>query len=536
MNPATTVSGWAFGSATPVPLSAAPPALLPRRQVPLIGNTFLPHQQIRPRELFPSGPSGVRLNSAQRLHAVMDPNAPAPPVHMIPAQQPAPAAAPPPAAAAAAPPPPVEHDEAIAMALQSRIAYLENIVQAQAAQSQSQYQAAQAAQAQAFAAAAAQGGGSGANLSHFLVPASLSGPSSGSLGTSPLRPDPPPSLIRGVAPKLPVPESIKEGTIKKYQGDPDALTIMLERIFDYICRTGLQYPLDIQAFVTDLALSKWIRSYLEKAMSAAATANAPFDQNAFTSALVAFVTGEVRPRSVIALHELMEGRITQGSQSAAQYSEHFYTRSRLLSHIPPAVLCHHYIAGLRPDLRKLCCVDREGKDWTSLHTLVAFTIVEERRLTMTSDLAHSHHDDTSRKRSQFWRKQADDFTPVGKRSRLAAAMEIDHPPPPPPSTYAAAVAQQRASQNGGRPSRGSPPSRSGPSAAAPAPNSSGAGPSRSGPPEACPCYKLNNKNRKLEKWEQECLTAYGLCWYCKASTEHSAKDCPYKNRRQEGPQ
>ena len=541
-----TISGWAFGRHDPVPLASASPALLPRRQIPLIGTSYNPSHPslaMRPRELFPV--SGIRLTSASRHFAVADPNAPPGPPHMIPA-----ATAPAPPAAVEpvetfTPPDAPGFDPSILAALQARIEFLEaqqahEKAQMQALQSHTQAQL-QSAQAQAFAASAAAGTSRDPALPHFLHPSLLSGPGSSSLGVTPSCPDPqlPPVGSRGAAPKLPVPESIKDSTIKKFRSDPEALNLCIERIFEYIMRTGLRYPHDIQSFIQDLDLLKWVRSYFE-------ANGAAFDQNAFIAALVTFITGEVRPRSVIALQEIMGHQVTQGTQSAAQYSEQFYSRSRLLSHIPPVVLCHHFVSGLRPDLRKLCCVDREGRDWTSLHTLVAFTIVEERRLTMISsppsDPDSSHH------RKRGWRGQADEWIPANKRAKLAAVqaspastdMEIETPKAAPPASYAAAVARREASQSGrpsGRPSSNgaSPSGRPSSSGAGPS-SSAGAGPSRLGPPEACPCYKLNNKGRPLAQWEQQCLSAYGLCWYCKASTEHSAKECPLKKKKSEGPQ
>jgi hypothetical protein len=61
----------------------------------------------------------------------------------------------------------------------------------------------------------------------------------------------------------------------------------------------------------------------------------------------------VRPRSAIALEEIMDHLITQGTDSAAQYAENFMQRARILSHISPVVLCHHFVHGLQPVLKQL---------------------------------------------------------------------------------------------------------------------------------------------------------------------------------------
>ena len=536
--PAPTLSGWAFGSATPISLPYATPARLPRPQVPL-GTVLSAPRSLLPRRLFPFGMtpygSSILLNSGPRLHAVADPNAPAPviphveelPQQITPAAADPPAvdvimteALPPVAAAAPAPAPAATAAVPFVPSIDALVHNNENLVARNDALMQ---------QLQTLLQYAASGGSSGPDgRSNFLVPSALSGvagylgstpsPSHTStrvLGTQPPRPS-------GHAAKLPLPQSVTN--ISKFKDDPEALTLVLEQIFEHILRAGLQWPSDVRLFVTDLALSKWIKSYLEQAQTAFSSGQ-PFDQNEFISALVVFVTGEVRPRSVIALQEIMGHQITQGSDSAAQYSERFYQRSRLLSHIPPVVLCHHFIHGLRADLQKICCVDREGMDWSSLHALVQFTLVEERRLTLVSDSAPS--DSAGSHHRKRW-PQNNNWAQVNKKPKLAIA---DGAGPPDvqdeQAPYAAAL-----QKSSGRPSsnRAVQPS-SGDGAG---PSGSGAGPSRLGPPSACPCFKLNNKGRPLAKWEQECLNAYGLCWYCKESSAHIAKNCPLKeaNKKQ----
>ena len=309
-------------------------------------------------------------------------------------------------------------------------------------------------------------------------------------------------------------------SLQKFRNDPEGLQLTIEGFFEYILRAGppLAWPHDVKLFITDVEVKKWVHSYMEAAALVVAKGGT-FDQNEFISALVAFVTGEVRPRSVIALEQLMNHEITQGSDSAAKYAEQFYQRARLLPHISAVVLCHHFVVGLSPELRRLCCVDRSGNDWTSLQSLVQFTLVEERRLNLVSP---------PRKRVTF--QDNDSYAArVSKKARCAAisaptAMDTDTPPASAeiennkPSF--AAVVQKKADGN-----RRPRPSGNGDGAS----TSSGVGrPTLLTPPSACPCFKLNNKGRPLQKWEQECLTAYGLCWFCKASTDHTAKNCPLK--------
>ena len=329
-------------------------------------------------------------------------------------------------------------------------------------------------------------------------------------------------VIRAVsghpAVKLPLPDSIS--SLKHLVNDPAKLTHMLKRIFAYLVRTpGAQWPMDLLSFISESSSAQWVESYLEHAQKIQS-----FDQDVFIAKFVAFVTGEVRPRSAIALEELMGHLITQGTDSAAQYAESFMQRARILTHINPVILCHHFVNGLNPDLKMLCCVDREGQDWVALSPLIAFTIVEERRLSLVS---RSHpvpsFDSAHFKSKKRWRSQGEksDWSPAPgfKKARLAAvvpsAMEVDRAP----SGYANAV---KARSEAG-PSK--PPSSSD---GRPGPSSAAGPPVRLGPPQDCPCFKLNNKGRPLASWEQACLTAYGLCWYCKESTEHTAKNCPLK--------
>ena len=183
---------------------------------------------------------------------------------------------------------------------------------------------------------------------------------------------------------------------------------------------------------------------------------------------MAFVTGEVRPRSAIALEEIMDHLITQGTKSAAQYAENFMQRARILSHISPVVLCHHFVHGLQPILKQLCCVDREGCDWTSLHTLIAFTLVEDRRLTLCSTYTLDDGDDPRHPH-------------LVKKARLAHVTDSLE---------------------------------------------SYEGLSGLGPPSSCPCFELQHQGRSLTEWERDCLSAYDLCFYCESSTSHVARFCP----------
>ena len=42
------------------------------------------------------------------------------------------------------------------------------------------------------------------------------------------------------------------------------------------------------------------------------------------------VNSDVRPLNVVALHDLIEGKVTQGMSPVAKYNEHFHQKARLL--------------------------------------------------------------------------------------------------------------------------------------------------------------------------------------------------------------
>ena len=184
--------------------------------------------------------------------------------------------------------------------------------------------------------------------------------------------------------KLPVPQVLLN--IKPYVDDPESLIIKLKELFAYIKRYNLLYPSDIQSFIGDPACKKWVISALEEyhTLFSQSLGQLVFDQAVFIQNLVAFVTGEVRPRHVIALEELMSHDIVQGSDLVTKYAERFHQRTRILTSIPQSVFCRLYLTGLQPDLKILCCVDREGKEWHTLSDLVQYSFIEERRLKLRS--------------------------------------------------------------------------------------------------------------------------------------------------------
>ena len=184
--------------------------------------------------------------------------------------------------------------------------------------------------------------------------------------------------------KLPVPRHITD--LKLYVNDPEALNMDLVCLFNYILRSHLQYPYDIQLFIDESTCRKWTQSTLDEFshLHTQSGGTMVFDQSSFIQNFVAFVTGEVRPRDVIALEELMGHEVVQGSDPATKYAERFHQRSRILPSVTQSVFCHLYLSGLQSELKLLCCVDREGREWQTLNDLVQFSFVEERRLKLRS--------------------------------------------------------------------------------------------------------------------------------------------------------
>lgn len=95
--------------------------------------------------------------------------------------------------------------------------------------------------------------------------------------------------------------------------------------------------------------------------------------------------GQVRPERMVALERLISGDIKQGSGSVAEYYAKFEAVRRLLPDESPASMCKHFVRGLSYDMQLLCCLDRNGHEWTDVKALADFAMGEERRL----NLAHA---------------------------------------------------------------------------------------------------------------------------------------------------
>jgi hypothetical protein len=216
---------------------------------------------------------------------------------------------------------------------------------------------------------------------------------------------------------------ISTADLKRLVNNRGLLSWKLEQIRTFLLAMGSTFPMGLLDFFEDISAVEWIQAYLES------PANQPFELVPFTTALMQMFGAEVRPRAVVALEDLMTGRVLQGSDSVARYSERFNQRARVLVHESQASLCKHYVAGLHPALRRLCVLDRDGKEWESVHALQQFALVEELRLTYTPVLPtyaappvrpHSHPS-ASRSAPPVVRPSQWRPSPDNKRPRAASA-------------------------------------------------------------------------------------------------------------------
>ena len=126
----------------------------------------------------------------------------------------------------------------------------------------------------------------------------------------------------------------------------------------------------------------WIYEYVE-----GAGRDKPLSE--MTKAFMQTWAGQVRPAKVIALERLISGDIRQGKGSVAQYAESFEAVVRLLPEESIVSLCKHFVNGLSDEMKVLCCLDREGREWTELRPLIEFALGEERRLHLARRLVEN---------------------------------------------------------------------------------------------------------------------------------------------------
>jgi hypothetical protein len=184
--------------------------------------------------------------------------------------------------------------------------------------------------------------------------------------------------------KVPVVQPITKNWLKENVGNANNIRIQLKLILGQVALLPqMDKELAIANFVTDSEARNFVSTFFAQLKSG----EKQFEEDAFITAFLQSVNSDVRPLSVIALHDILGGKVTQGASSVAKYNESFYQRARLLPNETQESLCLHYLSGLKPELGTLCCLDRDNKRWTSLHDLVTFTLAEEERLNLTKSFA-----------------------------------------------------------------------------------------------------------------------------------------------------
>jgi len=143
------------------------------------------------------------------------------------------------------------------------------------------------------------------------------------------------------------------------------------------------FPGDLSAYFSGKPLV-WVQQVINSAEISGLR-----DSELFASLLVRRFSGEIRDEQVVALDQLVKHDIVQGPDSVSVYSQRFLDVSRLCPSESQVSLCKHYIQGLKPVLRGLCCVNRDGDEWTSLSALIKFSANEERRQTLVNPKSSS---------------------------------------------------------------------------------------------------------------------------------------------------
>lgn len=310
--------------------------------------------------------------------------------------------------------------------------------------------------------------------------------------------------------KAPMPDSITSSLLSEAVQQPHVLRLSLEAIFDHLQRgrTALEeFPSLLMAFIKDFSGKQWAATWLrghalvqpEGASPAELRAQFAAWREAFIEAFVHFTSGVVRAPNVIALEELMSGQVRQGDEPAAKYAERFLIRARLLPEESQLSLCKYFLAGLRPPLRRACCLDRENREWTALHTLVQYVYAEEVRLNQSRasfPVRMQEEENRWQPPSKRPRTQGQAAPVVSVATEVPKAMKAVSPPsgPLPPA----------------------PPD------------------ARDRPFDQCPVYGLvTSAERPMTKEERACCGAWGGCFNCRMG-RHRADECPRRPQDQRG--
>jgi hypothetical protein len=263
----------------------------------------------------------------------------------------------------------------------------------------------------------------------------------------------------------------------------------------------------------------------------------------------------VRSRESIALEEILSGSIVQGSLPAAMYAEKFYSRSRILTQESQSSLCHHFLRGLRPELRPLCCLDQNNQPWTSLHALVQHTFAEELRYHVRYPASRPQATTPSSFQSPSGFKPPSSYPPSSRDQPPSRFHPYQQPPSffhgkhaplssrapyQDPSQWPQKSAAKQFQRVENRKRKHVPHPASLAALPAPAAPPRGLAPAQNPlRPELtldislCPMYRqvTNRHTNPLTQAQKDVCKLWGLCYWCKEE-RHDALTCPKKGRPQ----
>ncbi|GAX84686.1 hypothetical protein CEUSTIGMA_g12107.t1 [Chlamydomonas eustigma] len=168
--------------------------------------------------------------------------------------------------------------------------------------------------------------------------------------------------------KWPTPGKMGVPLFKSAVSKPHILDNEVEGICAWLRAHHLPIPDHLPHFIEDYDVKDFVKSYFKSL-----PVDVPFIEEDFKTSLKRFVSGEVRSQVAIARATLVGRELKQGPDSAAKYAQRFFQCSRLIPDECQVSLCLHYLAGLNPELKQACTLDRDGNEWQSLSSLVKYS-------------------------------------------------------------------------------------------------------------------------------------------------------------------
>ena len=125
----------------------------------------------------------------------------------------------------------------------------------------------------------------------------------------------------------------------------------------------------------------WLHDTIPKMARSAWT----YDQ--FKKAFLANYTGQVRDPGCVALDQLLDNTILQGTDTTQSYATRFLAVARLAPSIQGSALCKCFINGLSPALKPRCVLTLQNETWTDISALMAHTHSEALRLQLVASIS-----------------------------------------------------------------------------------------------------------------------------------------------------